>query len=204
MPYPGGPSSGSLLINGVVQPTIYSPVDIPANQLSQASFLTGTGFGDYLLVRVFDGVNWSNTAAFTVSISGTPNHRPEWTLGKRSSPTGSFNAPLGALFGTAQPDTVAWQFSFAYDADGDPITLYEVEDTTTDPNSGHFVVNGVAQAAGMVLDLTAAQWAQTTFVTGTVGDTLQMRVSDGKNWSATPLTPSRSYRWYRAMWPGAN
>jgi|GEM_PF-1452420 len=190
VPYPGGASSGSLLINGVVQPTIYGPVDIPANQLSQASFLTGTGFGDYLLVRVFDGVNWSNTAPFTVSISGTPNHRPEWTLGMRSSPTGSFNAPLGAFSAQRNQTLVPWQFSFVFDADGDPITLYEVEDMTTDPNSGHFVVNGVAQAAGTVLDLTAAQWAQTTFVTGTVGDTLQMRVSDGKNWSATQ-TPNQ-------------
>ena len=185
VPYPGGASSGSLIVNGVVQPTIYGPVDIAANQLSQASFLTGTGFGDYLLIRVFDGVNWSNTAAFTVSISGTPNHRPEWTLGTRSSPTGGFSTPLGAFSAQRNQTLAPWQFSFAYDADGDPITLYEVEDTTTDPNSGHFVVNGVAQAARTVLDLTAAQWAQTTFVTGTVGDTLQMRVSDGKNWSAT-------------------
>ena len=190
VPYPGGASSGALLINGVVQPTIYGPVDIAANQLSQASFLTGTGFGDYLLVRVFDGVNWSNTAAFTVSISGTPNHRPEWTLGMRSSPTGSFNAPLGAFSAQRNQTLVPWQFSFAFDADGDPITLYEVEDMTTDPSSGHFVVNGIAQAAGTVLDLTAAQWAQTTFVTGTVSDTLQMRVSDGKNWSATQ-TPNQ-------------
>jgi len=185
VPYPGSPSSGSLLINGVVRPTIYGPVDIAANQLSQASFLTGTGFGDYLLVRAFDGVNWSNTGAFTVSISGTPNHRPEWTLGTRSSPTSSFSTPLGTFSAQRNQTLAPWQFSFAYDADGDAITLYEVEDTTTDPNSGHFVVNGVAQAAGTVLDLTAAQWALTTFVTGTVGDTLQMRVSDGKNWSAT-------------------
>ena len=191
VPEGGEASSGYLLIDGAVQPTIYSPVYIPAGQLSQDTFLTGTGFGDYLLISAFDGVSWSNQAAFTVSISGTPNHRPEWTLGTHTSPTGNFLGSLGTFSAQRNQTLQPWQFSFAYDADGDPITLYEVEDTTTDPNSGHFVVNGVAQPAGTVLDLTAAQWAQTTFVTGTVGDTLQMRVSDGKDWSASPaLVPA--------------
>src|SRR5204862_1462023 len=93
VPY-SGPSSGSLLVNGIVQPTIYSPVYIPAAQLSQTSFLTGTGYGDYLTLRAFDGVNWSATAGFTVSISGTPNRRPEWTLGTRI-PNVGFSGQLG-------------------------------------------------------------------------------------------------------------
>jgi len=61
---------------------------------------------------------------------------------------------------------------------------YQLWDSTADPSSGHFVVNGVAQAAGTVIGVTAAQFSQTTFVTGTVGDSLQIRAFDGRAWSA--------------------
>src|SRR5262249_10535503 len=70
------------------------------------------------------------------------------------------------------------------DADGDAITKYQLWDSTRDPASGHWVVNGVAQAAGTVIDITAAQLAQTSFFTGTVADSLQVRAFDGQAWSA--------------------
>ena len=53
-------------------------------------------------------------------------------------------------------------FSFAYDADGDSITQYQIIDNTTDPRSGHWVVNGVAQAAGTPITLTPALMAAST------------------------------------------
>ncbi len=41
--------------------------------------------------------------------------------------------------------------------------------------SGHFVVNGVAQGAATVITISAADLANTSFVTGSVGDSLQIR-----------------------------
>ncbi len=70
------------------------------------------------------------------------------------------------------------------DADGDTMTKYELWDSTSDPNSGYFVVNGVAEPAHTIIDITAAQLAQTSFLTGTVGDALQIRAFDGYGWSA--------------------
>ena len=70
------------------------------------------------------------------------------------------------------------------DADGDAMTKYQLLDSTADSNSGHFVVNGVTQAANSVIEITAAQLAQTSFVTGKVGDNLQIRAFDDASWSA--------------------
>src|SRR5262249_31516502 len=70
------------------------------------------------------------------------------------------------------------------DFDGDTITKYQFWDSTADPSSGHWVVNGVAQGAGMAIDATAAQLAQTTFQSGSGTDDLWVRANDGTDWSA--------------------
>ncbi len=72
------------------------------------------------------------------------------------------------------------------DADGDTRDLKyaSFRDSTRDPNSGHFVVAGQAQPAATIIDVTQAQLAQTSFVTGSVGDSLQIRAFDGAAWSA--------------------
>src|SRR5207253_7608318 len=70
------------------------------------------------------------------------------------------------------------------DYDGNAITQYQLWDGTGDAASGHFVVNGVAQAARTVINVTGAQAGQVSFVTGTAGDSLQIRASDGDRWSA--------------------
>ena len=78
---------------------------------------------------------------------------------------------LGSLFSVSDPDN-------------DTITRIQLYDNTSDPNSGHFVVNGVVQPARTVIDLTLNQAAQTIFVGGTVNDVLQIRAFDGFSWSA--------------------
>ena len=55
----------------------------------------------------------------------------------------------------------------ATDLDGDPITTFALKDVT---GNGHFVVNGVAQATNVEIDLTAAQMAQTTSHAGSGSD----------------------------------
>jgi hypothetical protein len=58
------------------------------------------------------------------------------------------------------------------DSQGDTITKYQFWDSTSDANSGHFVVNGNAQGVNQAIDVTAAQLAQTTFQTGSGADQL--------------------------------
>ncbi|HKQ44693.1 MAG TPA: hypothetical protein VJS47_04800, partial [Rhizomicrobium sp.] len=183
------PSSGFFTINDVVQPA-NATITLNAGNLAQAFFVTGTAVGDDLKIAAVDGraaaPDIHHAPSFHVSLSGPPNHRPEWTLGNRS-PGGGFFYPFGKLPAQRNTTLAPSLFSFAYDADGDTITKYQILDTTTDPLSGHWVVDGVAQAAGTVLDLTPAQWAQTVFVTSRMSDDLQMRIFDGKDWSATPV-----------------
>jgi hypothetical protein len=72
---------------------------------------------------------------------------------------------------------------------GFPITEYQFWDSTRDPASGHFYVNGVQQAPGTVIDVPASQLGQVSFVTGTVGNLLQVRTFDGVSWSASDTAP---------------
>ena len=41
------------------------------------------------------------------------------------------------------------------DADGDTITKYQFCDSSSDPQSGHFVVGGVAQGVSQAIDVSA-------------------------------------------------
>jgi autotransporter-associated beta strand protein len=188
-------SSGYFIVNGVAQRP-GTVLDLSPADLAQTSFITGTAVGDTLRFRAYNGYAWSapdlpsSWTSLNLSLSGPLNHRPELTVGTRTSPTGGFVTPLGQLSAQRNQTLAPSSFMLTSDADGDAITEYQLLDTTTDPNSGHWVVGGVAQAAGTVIDLTAAQFAQTVFVTGTVGDVLQMRVSDGKNWSASSTNGS--------------
>jgi autotransporter-associated beta strand protein len=164
------PNSGHFVINGQAQ-SAGTVIDITAAQLAQTSFFTGM-VGDNLQIRAFDGIAWSDAdtaswAPFTVSIPA--NNPPVVSTGSQNAMHGRTLA-LSSLFSVT-------------DADGDAMTRYQLWDSTRDPLSGHFVVNGVAQAAGTVIDITAAQLGQTSFVTGEVSDSLQIRAFDGLSWS---------------------
>jgi hypothetical protein len=52
------------------------------------------------------------------------------------------------------------------DSAGDAITKYQFWDSTADPASGHWLVNGVAQTTNVAIDVTVAQLAPTTFQSG--------------------------------------
>jgi FG-GAP-like repeat/RTX calcium-binding nonapeptide repeat (4 copies) len=65
---------------------------------------------------------------------------------------------------------------------GNPIVEYDLWNAGT--GGGHFVVNGVDQGVNQDVYVTALQLAQTTYLAGTGTDTLRVRVSDGRQWSA--------------------
>src|SRR5579872_1556378 len=73
----------------------------------------------------------------------------------------------------------------AFDPNGFAITEYQFWDRTSDSASGHLYFNGVQVADHTVLDVTAAQLSEVTFVTGTDPTALEVRAYDGINWSAS-------------------
>jgi uncharacterized protein YkwD len=66
----------------------------------------------------------------------------------------------------------------AFDADGDTL-FYNVWDASSEPTSGHFLLDGVVQPTDTVIGVAAADLGKLSFVTGTTGDTLYVRASDG-------------------------
>ena len=164
-------ASGHLYFNGV-EVADHTVLDVTAAQLSEVTFVTGTD-PTALEVRAFDGVSWSAGendlwAPFTVNVTAPPapivttsdiNSTPHQTLAASS------------LFTVADPDSLA-------------ITEYQFWDRTSDPASGHFYFNGVEVADHTVLDVTAAQLSEVTFVTGTDPNALEVRAFDGVSWSA--------------------
>ena len=65
------------------------------------------------------------------------------------------------------------------DPDNLAITEYQFWDRTSDPASGHFYFNGVLVPDHTLLDVTAAQLSEVTFVTGTDLNALEVRAFDG-------------------------
>jgi uncharacterized protein YfaP (DUF2135 family) len=158
-------ASGHWVVNGVSQPTGQA-IDVTAAQLSQTSFVSGSGT-DTLWVRAFDGSAWSNWKKVTVTAPA--NHVPVVTPSNQT-------AAHGQTFAAANLFTVS-------DADGDQPVRYELWDSTASAASGHWVVNGVVQPAGQSIGITAAQFAQTSFASGSGTDTLWVRAFDGYGWS---------------------
>jgi hypothetical protein len=165
------PASGHFAINGVAQPA-GTVIDITAAQLSQMTFVAGT-VNDSLQIRAYDGIAWSaadNAAWTSFNVLVLPNSAPVVNTQDVAATAGQNLLPA-SLFQVG-------------DNDSDTMTRYQLWDSTNDPNSGHFVVNGAARAASTIIDITAAQLAQTSFLAGTVGDSLQIRAFDGFAWSA--------------------
>ena len=156
------PNSGHFTVNGVVQAANQTFV-LTAAQLAQTTFTAGASTSDHLIVNVYDGAAFSEVKAFHVNVP--PNHAPTVTAP-------DFSATRGQVINASSLFT-------AIDADNDTL-LYGLRDNSADPNSGHFTVNGVVQAANQTFVLTAAQLAQTTFTAGAfTSDHLIVNVYDG-------------------------
>ncbi len=160
-------SSGHFAVNGVAQ-NAGAAIDVAASDLSHVSFVAGIGSVDDLWVRAFDGLSWGAWQEFHVS---APNHAPVVSVT-------DLTATKGEAFAASDLFT-------ASDADaGDSITQYQFWDSTSDTNSGHFVVDGVQQAAGQNINVDASQLANTSFQTGSGSDLLWVRAFDGQDWGA--------------------
>ena len=168
--------NGHFVVNGVAQ-AASTIITVTAAQLAQTSYQSGSG-ADQLYVQASDGTLWSGWQGF---VAFAPVDRaPVVTVSNVAVPRGQASYSASSLFSVSDPD-------------GDPITTYQLYDAS---GSGHFVVNGVAQAASTIITVAAAQLAQTTYQVGGSADQLYVQASDGTLWSGwqgfvvTPWTDS--------------
>ncbi|WP_461314829.1 AIDA repeat-containing protein [Bradyrhizobium embrapense] len=173
--------NGHWAINGVVQAT-NAEIDVAAANLSQVSYVFGpSGSTDTLYVRANDGTAWSSWTAFTAKAFA--DTAPTVNAVNVTAAHGQTSIAASSLFTVSDPD-------------GDTMTKYALWDTG---GSGHWVVNGVAQAANTEIDITAAQLSQTSYVfgpTGSAPDTLYIKANDGTlwgGWTAFTATPGSDH-----------
>ena len=162
-------NSGHFVVNGVMQAP--SLIHLTAAQLAQTTYQAGTGTSDDILVNAFDGAAWGAAPAEFV-ISTPANLRPAVTASNQTIGNGASIA-ASSLFSASDPD-------------GDALTQCAFDFKTVNANSGHFVVNGVVQALGLI-HLTPAQLAQTTYQGGVgTSDDFLAKALYGTAWGATP------------------
>ncbi|KRP98785.1 hypothetical protein AOQ73_20595 [Bradyrhizobium pachyrhizi] len=162
--------NGHWVVNGVAQ-SAGVEIDVAAANLSQVSYVFGPGGStpDTLYVRANDGSMWGAWKSFTATPG--PDTAPTVTASNVTAIHGQTSALASNLF------TVS-------DSENDTITQYAFWDTG---GNGHWVVNGVAQAAGVEIDVAAANLSQVSYVFGPGGstpDTLYVRANDGSMWGA--------------------
>ena len=162
--------NGHWVVNGITE-LANTEIDVLAANLSQVSYVFGpTGSApDTLYIRANDGMLWGAWTGFTATPG--PDQAPVVTAPNVTAIHGEASALATSLF-------------TATDADHDAITTYAFWDTG---GNGHWVVNGVAQAANTEIDVSAANLSQVSYVFGPSGapsDTLYIRANDGYLWGA--------------------
>jgi len=136
-------ASGHFVVGGVAQGTNQN-IDVSAAQLAQTTFQTGS-VADDLWVQAFDGTAWSAWKEF--HLTPPVNHAPAVSASDQNVLKNA-SIDVNTLFSVS-------------DADNDTITAYHLWDSTTNPLSGHFAINGVAQGTNQSINVSAAQLAQT-------------------------------------------
>ena len=116
------------------------------NTAAISSAPTGSHLVDSFTYAVGDG----NGGQATTTLAITIDRAPVVTASNITAVHGQTSFAAANLFTVSDPD-------------GDPIASYQFYDAS---GSGHFVVNGVAQAASTIITVTAAQLAQTTYQVG--------------------------------------
>ncbi|CAN7322707.1 matrixin family metalloprotease [Bradyrhizobium sp. LjRoot220] len=158
--------SGRFVVAGVAQGANQT-IDVTAAQLASTTFQSGSGSDD-LWVRAYDGAAWSDWKQFDVN---APVNNASVATAVDYTATHYQNIALSSLVSVS-------------DADGDIVSKYQFWDSSNSSASGHFVVGGAAQGAGLAIDVTAAQLPGASFQSGVVSDDLWVRAFDGIEWSA--------------------
>jgi Ca2+-binding RTX toxin-like protein len=155
-----------------VQQAAAQTISVSASQLADTEYVAGASGGtERVWIRASDGMEWSVWKPWNMTTAlHVPNSAP--VVSASASQTVLLNdaVDVSSLFGVS-------------DADDDPITQYELWDSTA--GNGHFTVNGVEQGVNVAIALSSEDLADTRFVgSGTAGyDLVWARANDGQVWS---------------------
>ena len=146
---------------------------IAAADLETVELRAGQAAGtDFMWVRAFDGVAWSDWDAFTLVTQEGANAAPVVTIDVQALP----------INGSAAVDS----FISAVDADGDPIVQYQFYDAGAAGDSGYFSTDGVQRDPHTYINVAAADLAGVELHGGAVpgAELMWVRGYDGTAWSA--------------------
>ena len=129
------------------------------------------------------GADTSRTISWQVNDGSASNGLSNVDTSTLSVPTTPVvTAVASTVNASASQRFTAAQLFSASDAEGVPVLSYEVEDKTTGPSQGFWVLNGAVLSNGQITTLTAAQLSQLSFVAGSastpVTDTIEVAASD--------------------------
>jgi hypothetical protein len=156
-----GAGGGHFVLNDNAEP-INQEIDVTASQLSSLQYQAGAGT-DTLRVRASDGEWGPWSQAFTVT---GPINKPPIVNG----------ANITTVAGQPFPTT----FVSASDPDGDTITQYGVWETGN--GGAQFLLNNRAISDKTTVVLSAAQFSEASYKSGSGSDTLWVRAFDGAQW----------------------
>ncbi len=165
--YDEGGDGGSFSLNGVTQ-SPGSWITVSSAKLSQLTFLGGSVAGsETVAVDIYDGQNWANYQ--TATITTEDPSLPVVNVQNQTVTAGKSIAAASLITSVSDPN-------------GYPITTYSFYDNGG--SAGYFVLNGVRQAAGGWISVSAAKLSQLSFVAGSsIGtDVVDVAVWDGHNW----------------------
>jgi hypothetical protein len=161
---------GHFMLNGAAVPSD-TGVALTTAQFAQLTFVAGAaGSSSDLNVAAYDGHVYTGWGEVHVNV----NHAPVVSLLAGANVVANAGQSLQAS-----------SLFHATDADGDPLS-YVIYDNTISSGGGHFMLNGVTVQSDTGVPLTAAQFAQLTFVAGAAGSSSDLNVTayDGRVYSS--------------------
>jgi Ca2+-binding RTX toxin-like protein len=163
-------AGGYWRVNGMQQGAAQA-IAVAAGDLAGTEYVGGASGGtERVWVRVSDSLEWGAWKPWNMTTAlHIPNAAPVVTASDSTLLLGQ-SIGAGSLFSVT-------------DADSDPITQYELWDSTN--AGGHFTVYGVEQGVNVAIPVTVAQLADANFVgaQATSSDLVWVRANDGQTWS---------------------
>jgi Ca2+-binding RTX toxin-like protein len=164
-------SGGGRFVLGGTDQAAGKSIAVVAEQLGFLQYVGGgTVASERVWARAWDGLAWS---------AWTP-----WNITSSNHATNAAPTIAAANSGVLAGEAVAVASLFAVsDADGDVATKFEFWDDVN--GGGHFSKNGVAQAAGQSIAVSAGELADTSYIGGAANATERIwaRAWDGLTWS---------------------
>jgi hypothetical protein len=164
---------GRFVLDGADQAAGKS-IAVAAEQLGGLQYIGGDAIAsERVWARAWDGLAWS---------AWTP-----WNITSSNHATNAAPTIAAANSGVLAGESVAVAALFAVsDADGDVATKFELWDDVN--GGGHFARNGVAQAAGQSIAVSASELAGTSYVGGAANATERVWARAWSGWQAWNMT----------------